>query len=432
MKVIQKTHSICDQCLKKVPAKTLEIDSRIFIEKDCPVHGKSRSDHFWDDPEIYKFLQSIETIKSRPAHLALVLTYKCNLECSICFANANRINVPDFSIDDLEKTKKYKLVFLSGGEPTVLPDLPKIINKLRKNGQLPVVLSNGLKLANKKYVKLLKKAGLRYVRMQLDTLNDENIKYFRGRNLLRNKLTAIKNMEECDLPISVCTVVIKKNMPDLGKLFRFVLNHANIKTISLNPLRRAGRFKEEDFVPSSKIVEKASKILGISKNDWLETTRFLINLDKLLFLINRKRSRYFSPCKLKCHILPYRQSGIPINKIFNVVKISEKIEGIYPRKNKLKLIALGFYFVINEIIINFFTNKYFRLLAFRTIKNLPYLFRRKYILFNPFHFFTISVFPVKRDIDFDFVRKCNFHGVSSGDLSFQPACIQRIFEVKDE
>lgn len=410
----------------------LEKNGKVFLEKECPSHGKSREEHMWDDPVVYKSFLGLSTVKAPPAHLAVILTYKCNLNCSVCFAKANQIKVPDFGLKELKKTRDYKLVFLTGGEPTIRKDLPEIIKKMKAGGQRPVVLSNGIKLTNINYLRRLKRAGLRYVRLQFDTLNSEDVKYFRGRDLLKTKLKAIKNMEKVGLPISLCTVVIRRNLKDLKKVFQFIFRHPSIKVVSLNPLRRAGRFKEEDFVPSSEILREASEGLGIEKRHWLESTHFLINLDKFLFLRNPKRRKLFCRCNLKCQILPVGNRGIPLGKIFNLKQINRKIEKVCRNNDRISLFQLYFYIIFNQIIINFWVNKYFRRLVFRLFVNLPYLFKKQFMLFNPFYSFNISVYPVKRNLDLDFVKDCNFHSVSSQDMSFSPACIQRMDEVVED
>ncbi len=432
MKYLHKTRSFCDICSMEVSAYTFEKRGKIFIKKKCPVHGKFQEEHMWDDPDIYRSFMKLKTVQAPPAHLAIVLTYKCNLNCSVCFANANEVAVRDFEMEDLEKTKDYKLVFLTGGEPTVLENLPQIIETMKANGQKPVVLSNGIKLTNIDYLQKLKKAGLRYVRLQFDTLKSEDIKYFRGKNLLKTKLRAIRNMEKIGLPISLCVVVIKRNIKDLKSLFRFILKHPTIKVVSLNPMRRAGRFDENDFVSASMIIREVSEILDIKKKYWIETTRFLINLDKLLSFRKPGKRKLFCRCNLKCQVLPFKGKGIPLGKIFNLKKINLKIEEICLRRSRIKLYFFYGYFIFREVMINFLVNKYFRLLIFRIIKNLPYLIKKEFMLFNPFYSFHISVYPVKRNLDLDFVKDCNFHSISSQDMSFSPACIQRMDEVTED
>jgi hypothetical protein len=58
-------------------------------------------------------------------------------------------------------------VTFTGGEPTLRDDLPDLINQAEKNGQVCGLLSDGLKLVDKKYLSLLLQTGLDHLLMIL-------------------------------------------------------------------------------------------------------------------------------------------------------------------------------------------------------------------------------------------------------------------------
>ena len=62
-------------------------------------------------------------------------------------------------------------VTLTGGEPTLREDLPEIIAHAEKNGQVTGLLSDGLKLADKKYLETLLQTGLDHLLFILDPDN---------------------------------------------------------------------------------------------------------------------------------------------------------------------------------------------------------------------------------------------------------------------
>lgn len=82
----------------------------------------------------------------------IILTYKCNLKCSYCFANefVNKSN-EEITIDNfklaLEFIKKdgSKKLGLIGGEPTLHPDFKEILNILKKDKSIEnvVIYTNG-------------------------------------------------------------------------------------------------------------------------------------------------------------------------------------------------------------------------------------------------------------------------------------------------
>lgn len=427
-KIINKTQSICNVCGAVIPATTILKQSRVFIEKECPRHGRFECDHVWDDPYIYGELSKLDTVKAKPDQTAIMLTYKCNMHCPVCCVKANQVNISDFKTGNLDKVNRYKTIFLTGGEPTLRPDLIKIVRILKKRKKRIVLLTNGIKLASEEFVKSLKKSGLSYVMLQFDTLDGKDNRYLRGKNLVAEKKKAIKNMELYGLPYVLYSVILrKKNDKTLEAFLRFALKLRYAKAIAVNPLWRIGRYNKKDFLPSSKIVEKSSIVLGINKTDWVESTKFLCNLDKLISMV-KARGRVFGKCILKCLFITHRERVIPLTRVFNIVAINSKIDKIYSKRSYLGLFGLIVYFIFDQVGINFITNKNFRIFAAQLVKNKKYLFRKNYILFSPIKTINLAIFPIKANLDHDFLKDCNFHMISSDDLRFRPSCLKFIEE----
>jgi hypothetical protein len=169
MKILNKTASICNVCLKRVDAEVVEKNHRIFIKKKCDKHGEFISPHVWDDPETYKFLIRFEKFKFPSRKVMLNITNQCNLNCNFCYAKANEIDVKELKLKDIKKIdlSKFEYIYLSGGEPTIKSDLFEIIRYLKRNKKKVVLLTNGMKLTDTKYVKALKGSGLDLVFLQL-------------------------------------------------------------------------------------------------------------------------------------------------------------------------------------------------------------------------------------------------------------------------
>ena len=161
----KKTKSICPECGKILEATIFEKDGKVFMEKECPEHGKF-CDVYWSDAAKYleaeKYAKDGTGLKNSmdenlkdgenvnvvidgekvemlsPTALANIdLTNRCNMNCPICFANANDagyVYEPDFDtvckmLDALrgEQPIKCTAVQFSGGEPTVYPRLVDVI-----------------------------------------------------------------------------------------------------------------------------------------------------------------------------------------------------------------------------------------------------------------------------------------------------------------
>lgn len=424
--MIKKTESLCSRCLAKVPAETLQKEGKIFLKKTCPKHGTETSLHFWDDPEIYNFFNELETLKSRSDQAILNVTYRCNLTCPVCYAKANEIQSDDLRMEEIAGLEKFRTIFISGGEPTLREDLPAIIKKIKRQGSRSVLFSNGIKLADFKYARELRRAGLSAVILQFDTLDDRTNIFIRGKKLLKTKKRAIANLTKLNIKITTSSVMLRgKNFEQLPELLNFLLKQINVKTIGLNPLKELGRFPSEIFVPSSEIVARVNEILNLKKKDWLASTRFLVDLDNLTAVI-KKRSRVFSKCRLKCLFFFSKGACVPLTKIFDLKKIHFQIARISRSRSRLRILIFFGYFLLDQIFLNFWKNKYFRNYALAFLKNILGRKERNFSLLNPIKSFSVSVYPTDKNLDFDFIKSCNFVTPSEKNGGHRPACLVRI------
>ena len=137
-------------------------------------------------------------------------------------------------------------VQLSGGEPTMRPDLQEIIAASRAVGFEFVQLNtNGLRLAREPgYAESLAAAGLVSVFLQFDALSDAPYEVIRGRPLLAEKLHAVERCAEAGLAVVlVATVVPGVNDHELGALVRYGAEWAGaVKGVHIQPISYFGRY----------------------------------------------------------------------------------------------------------------------------------------------------------------------------------------------
>lgn len=103
------------------------------------------------------------TPEQSPYDIVMVdVTHRCNMTCANCYL-PNRV-LPDIDARWLSsmfsRLRKGTFIRLTGGEATLRHDLPDIIREVRRHGHHPVVMTNGLKLHDRAYVRELKKAGM--------------------------------------------------------------------------------------------------------------------------------------------------------------------------------------------------------------------------------------------------------------------------------
>jgi uncharacterized radical SAM superfamily Fe-S cluster-containing enzyme len=136
-------------------------------------------------------------------------------------------------------------VQLSGGEPTLREDLPDLVAAAKSMGCSYVQLNtNGIRLAeDKALVEKLAKAGLSFVFMQFDSLDDAVYETLRGRPLRTLKEQAIANCAEHRIGVTlVPTLVPTVNTQELGDIINFaVLNSPAVRGVHFQPVSYFGR-----------------------------------------------------------------------------------------------------------------------------------------------------------------------------------------------
>lgn len=272
----EPTASLCPVCLARVPAVYLPRGDQVWLVKTCPEHGRSavpvwRGAPAWEtwrrpktpSPPPLAFRQVEHGCPHDcglcPEHrqhtctLLLEVTQACDLACPVCFASAGAAAGPDPSREALVANLARAIAAsgpcnlqLSGGEPTLRPDLPEIIAEARRIGYDFVQLnSNGLRLGREPgYAQKLAQAGLASVFLQFDGAHDGVYRILRGRRLFSDKLKAITACQDAGLGVVlVATVVPRVNDGELGALLRLGLGLApTVRGLHLQPIAYFGRY----------------------------------------------------------------------------------------------------------------------------------------------------------------------------------------------
>jgi hypothetical protein len=276
-KIIGTTESLCPHCLQKLTAHKVLRGQAVYLEKTCPEHGFFQvilwrglpEYQSWSRPKIPSTPKVCftEVDKGCPFDCGLCadhrqhtctalleVTFRCNLNCTFCFADASpsQQNDPDLTVIKgwyqrlLDAGGPYN-VQISGGEPTVREDLVQIVAIGRQMGFNFIQLNtNGIRLADKNYVKELREAGLASVFLQFDGTKDDIYQALRGRNLLAQKITAIENcIAENIGVVLVPTLVPGVNTDNIGDIIRFAIEYApGIRGVHFQPVSYFGRYPE--------------------------------------------------------------------------------------------------------------------------------------------------------------------------------------------
>ena len=312
---VRETQALCPICKSRFPASYIERDDGIYLYRHCPEHGEFAipvwRNHFdfkcWtenapplligENPDCPCGCGLCNDHKQSTCCVLLPITTRCNLACSYCFADpisddgyngaTSANSAADPSFEQVEAWLKdltvpgQTLVQLSGGEPTLRGDLPKIVAAARSVGcRYTQLNSNGIRLAeDEMLVKSLAEAGLSFVFLQFDGLDDKIYETLRGRSLLKLKQRAIENCARYNIGVAlVPTLTPGVNTDQVGDIIRFAAAHSPaVRGVHFQPVSYFGRspvtpveaprytldtllydiitqskglLKEEDFAPS--------------------------------------------------------------------------------------------------------------------------------------------------------------------------------------
>lgn len=205
-------------------------------------------------------------------YLRISLTDKCNLRCVYCMAE-DMVFMPN---DDLLTTPELQRLIrlfahlgvdkvrLTGGEPSIHPDLLTIVRSVRDAGITAISMTtNGLKLAE--LARPLKAAGLERVNVSVDTLDPERFHRVTRWGKLDKVLDGIYAAQAAGLtPIKINAVIARGfNDNDVVDLARLTLREPwQVRFIEMMPFGEVANFAQNSVVSQREIMDRIEAELG--------------------------------------------------------------------------------------------------------------------------------------------------------------------------
>lgn len=159
--------------------------------------------------------------------LDVVLGYDCNLKCSYCtITDGMRLrSLPTATVAreiDAASRRGWKRVAFTGGEPTIFPDLPKLVRYARARGFDDVkVASNGLRYAHLPFLDHLLEAGVTTFGMSMHAFDDAAYDATVARpDSARLRALAIRNLVERGHPPIADLILKNDTIASLGPWIR--------------------------------------------------------------------------------------------------------------------------------------------------------------------------------------------------------------------
>jgi radical SAM protein with 4Fe4S-binding SPASM domain len=157
-----------------------------------------------------------------PKSLWLQITSRCNMTCSYCYMNATRDSHDALTFEQIQRvfaTAKrlgVQTMLISGGEPTVVKQLPDILRSSRLDyGFSTALVTNGSGITDD-LARLLAELEI-HTQVSMDTIDEEGFAQIRGLPILpRIKTNVLKMMSQ--------GVVVMLSVPIMNTIDNKVLN----------------------------------------------------------------------------------------------------------------------------------------------------------------------------------------------------------------
>lgn len=266
----------------------------------------------------------------------ITITRNCNLRCSFCYAKkTGYIENELIEYDDIRKIidfcndAKVNFIVLTGGEPTLYPEIMNVIKyiKSRPHKIMATIATNGIKLEDFSYCKELIDNGVGYIDISLKGGNGKECSETVGRDCFSQQLKAIHNLSI--LPVEfTCSMVLThnnintfcegiKNAYDNGARqfsFTFALDNEKANVRDFKYLE-----KNNPFTLIEAFISQIDKLNAITKGEWWVEYSFpmCVYTEEQLSIL---KGRMAEPC----HI--FKRNSITFDAKMNLLPCSMHID----------------------------------------------------------------------------------------------------------
>jgi GTP 3',8-cyclase len=209
-------------------------------------------------------------------YLRISLIDHCNLRCVYCMPLRGLSFIPSpelLTAEEIELVARaalsvgFRRFRLTGGEPTLRPDLVEIVSRIAALPGVRDVSMTTNAILLPRLAAPLAAAGLKRVNVHVDTLNPERLKKVMRFGTLEEMLAGIEAAEAANLtPIKLNSVVTRDyNDMDVVDLARLALTRSwHVRFIELMPLGggEVAHVALSQFVPSRETRERIEAELG--------------------------------------------------------------------------------------------------------------------------------------------------------------------------
>ena len=218
-------------------------------------------------------MQLVDGYARQVSYLRLSLTDRCNYRCTYCMPEegvavepkADQLTAPEIArLVRALQPLGLKRVRLTGGEPTIRPDLVEIVAGLGELGLDDLAMTtNGERLGE--LAGRLRRAGLQRLNVSVDSLDPQRFLAITRRGKLDRVLASLEAARAAGFAsIKLNTVVLGgQNDDELPALCRFAWQHQMIpRFIEEMPMSDGALFSRGRFVPARVMRERVEAAFG--------------------------------------------------------------------------------------------------------------------------------------------------------------------------
>jgi radical SAM protein with 4Fe4S-binding SPASM domain len=194
-----------------------------------------------------------------PYKADLALTYGCNNECPHCYNEPDRFDMPSmpkeswFQVLDTLNSVGVPHIIFTGGEATLHPDLPAIINYADSLGMVCGLNTNGRKIAHAPYMQTLAQAGLNHVQVTLASHIPEVHNSMMGATSFHQTVKGIRSAMASGVHVITNTTLMRGNMGHIEATIDF-LYELGIRTFAMNGMiYSGGGFADPNAIPENEM-----------------------------------------------------------------------------------------------------------------------------------------------------------------------------------
>ena len=290
-RVIKLTRSRCPACRADVPARVVERDGSVFMEKECVDHGAFnvmlQRDARWyfeshgdpanaggaccgpqgccapvagavpGDASGNSAADPFERLSTCVALIEIVDS--CNLTCPTCYAESPYGVGADLKFTPFEEVRArvegvvarkglIDILQLSGGEPTIHPEFERILRWAVEHPQIGYVLvnTNAVRVAgDERFRAMLAEVHREHRKFELyvqfDGVQEDGQRELRGADLRAMREKAIDAAGALGVPTTLAMVIDPRTVSGVGDTLRWAVARPHVRGISLQPVFTSGR-----------------------------------------------------------------------------------------------------------------------------------------------------------------------------------------------